>query len=87
MSKAKHALPASHKGGSGSWIARDGKSGKSIEVHGNKGNVIEGKPGATVAATANAAVRRPGRFKGVLIVGPEFFEPLSDSELMEFQPQ
>lgn len=28
--------------------------------------------------------RVPGRFKGVLVVGPEFFEPLTEDELKEF---
>ncbi|MDZ7925828.1 MAG: hypothetical protein U5L46_01260 [Agrobacterium sp.] len=28
--------------------------------------------------------RVPGRFKGVLVVGPRFFEPLSEDELDEF---
>ena len=30
-----------------------------------------------------AKKRKPGRFKGKLIVGPEFFKPLSDDELKE----
>jgi hypothetical protein len=28
--------------------------------------------------------RRPGRFKGILTVGSEFFEPLSENELADF---
>lgn len=31
--------------------------------------------------------RTPGRFKGALAVGPEFFEPLTDDELKDFTPQ
>jgi hypothetical protein len=28
--------------------------------------------------------RTPGRFKGTLVVGPQFFEPLTEDELDEF---
>lgn len=28
--------------------------------------------------------RAPGRFKGSLVVGPQFFEPLTEDELKEF---
>jgi hypothetical protein len=28
--------------------------------------------------------RIPGRFKGTLVVGPQFFEPLTEDELDEF---
>lgn len=31
--------------------------------------------------------RRPGRFKGKLVVGAEFFDPLTDEELKEFSPE
>lgn len=31
--------------------------------------------------------RTPGRFKGALAVGPEFFEPFTDDELKDFTPQ
>ncbi|WP_288430086.1 hypothetical protein [uncultured Agrobacterium sp.] len=31
--------------------------------------------------------RTPGRFKGALAVGPEFFEPLSEDELREFEAE
>ena len=31
--------------------------------------------------------RVPGRYKDVLLVGPEFFEPLTEHELKEFVPE
>ncbi|MCJ9674111.1 hypothetical protein MOV61_27105 [Neorhizobium sp. BETTINA12A] len=30
-----------------------------------------------------SAKRKPGRLKGKLVVGPEFFEPLSEAEIRE----
>lgn len=44
---------------------------------------------ARVAASEDAArmerakKRKPGRFKGILEIGPEFFEPLTDEEINE----
>ncbi|WP_143239981.1 hypothetical protein [Agrobacterium sp. DSM 25558] len=47
--------------------------------------------GALTAADTNSPTtsaakprRVPGRFKGALVVGPQFFEPLTDDELKEF---
>jgi hypothetical protein len=31
-----------------------------------------------------AKPRVPGRFKGQLVIGPEFFEPMTEEELREF---
>lgn len=31
--------------------------------------------------------RAPGRYKDVLVVGPEFFEPLTEDELKELVPE
>jgi hypothetical protein len=56
------------------WIARDEKSGRFVEVGG-----VSQLPSSS--ATTSGAERRPGRFKGVLTVGPEFFEALSEGEL------
>lgn len=36
------------------------------------------------AAIAAKPKRVPGRFKGTLVVGPQFFDPLTDDELKEF---
>jgi len=37
-------------------------------------------------ASKNSA-RLPGRYKGALVVGPEFFEPLTDEDLKAFGPE
>jgi prevent-host-death family protein len=34
---------------------------------------------------ASPAKRQFGAFKGVLIIGPEFFEPMTDAELAEWE--
>jgi hypothetical protein len=38
----------------------------------------------TSAIERDKPKRTPGRFKGALAVGPEFFEPLTEDELKEF---
>jgi len=68
-------------GRTGIWIARDAKSGRFIEMKSSRtSSLLE----STVTKADGVAERRPGRFKGVLTVGPEFFEPLSTVELAEF---
>lgn len=37
-----------------------------------------------VARQERAKKKRPGRFKGKLEVGPEFFEPMTEDEIKEF---
>lgn len=72
---------ASQAAGSGAWIARDAKSGRFVEV------TTTNRHPATTARERIKDVsgneRRPGRFKGVLVVGPEFFEPMSEEDLAE----
>jgi hypothetical protein len=43
--------------------------------------------GSGVRVVSKMRRRVPGRYKDVLVVGPEFFEPLTDDELKEFAPE
>ncbi|MDR3495786.1 MAG: hypothetical protein P4L82_14410 [Ancalomicrobiaceae bacterium] len=51
-------------------------------VHSHDARTPSDKP-----VRAAAQPRRPGRLKGKLIVGPEFFEPLTEAEAAELAGQ
>jgi hypothetical protein len=46
-------------------------------------DTVRDAPEELTSASQPKEARTPGRFKGRLVVGPEFFEPLSDEELRE----
>lgn len=80
---AKSGRQESNSTGSQTWIARDAKSGRFVKIE-----VAKRLPATTIierhtAKSKAVSDRRPGRFKGVLSVGPEFFEPLSEKDLKE----
>ncbi|UVC10915.1 hypothetical protein IHQ71_10215 [Rhizobium sp. TH2] len=77
---ARSGRQESKSTGSQTWIARDAKSGRFVEIKSAKGSAVAEGQAAKRKAVPD---RRPGRFKGVLSVGPEFFEPLSEKDLEE----
>lgn len=81
MSKSEPAKSASKAAGSEAWIARDAKSGRFVEVKSANRRLSTSVLERTMNASGDE--RRPGRFKGVLVVGREFFEPLSEDDLAE----
>ncbi|WCJ63502.1 hypothetical protein [Agrobacterium tumefaciens] len=50
-------------------------------------DAISHSQGAVRVVSPTGGRRTPGRYKGVLVVGPEFFEPLTENELKEFVPE
>ena len=80
MPKATSVKTGSESTREGTWIARDSKSGRFVEIKRASrqpaGTVVEESPMAN-----SKRERRPGRLKGKLTVGSEFFEPLSESDL------
>jgi hypothetical protein len=81
MTESRRQEPKST--GSSTWIARDAKSGRFVEVKSAKRLPATTTHENLAAKNEVMPDRRPGRFKGVLTVGPEFFEPFSEEELEE----
>ncbi|CAN7374953.1 hypothetical protein [Rhizobium sp. LjRoot254] len=80
---AKSGRQESKSTGSQTWIARDARSGRFVEIKSAKGSQAAVVLERLAAKSKVVSDRRPGRFKGVLSIGPEFFEPLSEKELKE----
>lgn len=83
MAKSDRAQTGAKSHDVHTWIARDAKSGRFVEVKSARTSpsavVIERVP----SNNRKIDERRPGRFRGQLVIGPEFFEPLSDDDLAE----
>lgn len=77
-------------GGSGGFVARSADTGRFLEVKAASGKFFGSRMEPTASKTPApekdpaAVPRRPGRMKGRFVIGPEFFEPLTDAELREF---
>ena len=82
MNGSRRAVTGSKNTGSETWVARDSKSGQFVEIKSSKGRFRGAAQEGDHDGGANNT-RRPGRVKGTLVVGPEFFEPLTDEELQE----
>lgn len=82
MPKSDPAKSGSNATGSERWVIRDKKSGRFVQIRSSDGRLQ-----TTVRENPTQAIsgikRRPGRYKGVLTIGPEFFEPLSEDDLAE----
>ena len=79
MAKSDRVEPAINSRNSQIWIARDSRSGHFVEVRSSRTSSF---PKDAVGPDSRLP-RRPGRFKGRLNVGPEFFEPLSEDDLAD----
>ncbi|MDB5523798.1 MAG: hypothetical protein JWM58_1561 [Rhizobium sp.] len=84
MANTKPTSDTSSDHGKTGQTSADSKAGRFLDAKSVKGRFSGvATEHESVSASRNQTPRRPGRFKGTLSVGPEFFEGLTTDELSE----